>query len=67
MPTYLFKCEGCNGMRPFLTHEIPAGDADSKMPVTKYCPTCRTTTNWVRTVEERREVSDRRRGDRRDL
>jgi len=66
MPTYVFKCEGCGGHKPFLIHEGELPDPPGKNPVQKQCPTCRTLTNWTltfaerRTGRERRTTSDRR-------
>jgi hypothetical protein len=62
MPTYVLKCEGCNGHRPFLIHEGELPDPAAGKPIQKHCPVCRTTTNWTFAFPERREGRDRREG-----
>ena len=67
MPTYVMKCEGCGGQRPFLIHEGELPNPQSGQTVQKHCPVCRTTTNWAFAFAERRNDRDRRQGsDRRE-
>jgi len=71
MPAYVYvlKCEGCGQHRPFSVHEGELLVLDTKKPVERHCPTCRTMTNWVfaflkrRSRRERRIGSDRRRAE----
>ncbi len=61
MPTYIFKCEGCGGQKPFSIYEAEMAEFDGKKPIQKHCPTCRTMTNWMLAFQERRSGGDRRR------
>jgi hypothetical protein len=62
MPTYVMKCEGCGGHRPFLVHEGELPDPEGRTPIQKHCPVCRATTNWTMAFPERRDDRDRRQG-----
>lgn len=61
MLTYVFKCEGCGGNRPFPVPEAEASGVGNQ-PIRKHCPTCRTMTNWMVAFSERRLGQDRRMG-----
>ncbi len=64
MPAYVYvlKCEGCGQHRPFLVHEGELSALDTKKPIERHCPTCRTMTNWVFAFPERRSGRKRRSG-----
>jgi hypothetical protein len=64
MPAYVYvlKCEGCGQRRSLLIHEGELPALDSKKPVERHCPTCRTMTNWVFAFPERRSGRERRSG-----
>ena len=62
MPDYVLKCEDCGRHRPFLVHEHELPALDTKKPIEKHCPTCRTMTNWVFAFPERRSGRERRNG-----
>ncbi len=54
MPSHVFKCEGCDGHRPFLIYEMELIELQRKNPIQKYCQTCRAMTNWVAAFPEHR-------------
>jgi hypothetical protein len=60
MQTYIFKCEGCGGQKPYPIHEAEMAEIDERKPIYKHCPTCRTMTNWMLTSPDRRSGDDRR-------
>ncbi len=62
MPSYMFKCEGCGGARPFVLQENETRESVTRDGVRRHCPTCRTTTHWVIEFFERRAGADRRTG-----
>ncbi len=61
MQTYIFKCEGCGGQKPIPIQEAEMAEIDERRPIQKYCPTCRTMTNWMLAFPDRRSGSERRR------
>ena len=61
MQTYIFKCEGCGGQKPIPIQEAEMAEIDERRPIQKHCPTCRTMTNWMLAVPDRRSGSERRR------
>ena len=63
MPTYILKCEGCGGQKPFSIYEAEMAEIDERKPIQKNCPTCRTMTNWVLAFPDRRSGGDRRKED----
>ena len=60
MPTYIFKCEGCSGQKPFPIHEAEMAEIDERKPIQKHCPACRTMTSWMLAFPDRRSGADRR-------
>ncbi len=60
MPTFIFKCEGCGGQKPFPIHEAEMAEIDERKPIQKQCPTCQTMTNWMLVFPDRRSGGDRR-------
>ncbi len=60
MQTYILKCEGCGGQKPYPIHEAEMAEIDERKPIQKHCPTCRTMTNWMRAFPDRRSGGDRR-------
>jgi len=33
MPTYIFKCEGCGGQKPFSIYEAEMAEIDERKPI----------------------------------
>lgn len=62
MPSYVLRCEGCGGHKPFLVHEGETPELERNNPLQRHCPTCRTMTNWTLAFPERRAGRDRRSG-----
>ena len=67
MPTSLLICEGCGGRQTFFLDEASVEEMRNGKTVQKHCLRCRTTTDWVFALVDRRTGRDRRQGgDRRD-
>ncbi|MBI2819314.1 MAG: hypothetical protein HYX73_04975 [Acidobacteria bacterium] len=67
MPTTLLICESCGNRQSFFLDEAIVSELKSGKTVPKHCLRCRTTTDWVFALVDRRSGRDRRQGgDRRD-
>jgi hypothetical protein len=67
MPTTLLICESCGNRQTFFLDEGTVAELKTKKTVPKHCLRCRTTTDWVFAMVDRRTGRDRRQGgDRRD-
>lgn len=68
MPTTLLTCESCGNRQSFFLDEATVADLRTNhKTVPKHCLRCRTTTDWVFAMVDRRSGRDRRQGgDRRE-
>ena len=67
MPTTLLICESCGNRHSFFLDEASVKEMQGGKTTPRHCLRCRTTTDWVFALEERRSGGDRRRGsDRRE-
>jgi hypothetical protein len=60
MPTSVLSCETCGVHKPFIIYEEELAEVRNGRALSKHCPVCRTTTNWVFAFPERRSGRDRR-------
>jgi len=67
MPTTLLICESCGNRQSFFLDEATVVELKGGKTAPKHCLRCRTTTDWVFALVDRRSGRDRRHGgDRRD-
>ena len=67
MPTTLLICESCGNRQSFFIDEATVTEIKGGKTVPKHCLRCRTTTDWVFALVDRRTGRDRRQGgERRD-
>ena len=62
MPTYVLICKTCNIYKDFQVHAIELRNAPDGPIISKWCPMCLKTTEWIAAFQERRCGRDRRRG-----
>lgn len=62
MPTCLLVCESCGNRQTFFLDEMEVEEMRNGKTVPKHCLRCRTTTDWVFALVDRRSGRDRRHG-----
>jgi hypothetical protein len=63
MPTTLLICESCGNRQSFFLDEATVAELKDGKTAPKHCLRCRTTTDWVFALVDRRSGRDRRQGD----
>ena len=62
MPTTLLICESCGNRQAFFLDEATVEEIRQGKTVPKHCLRCRTTTDWVFALLDRRTGGARRQG-----
>jgi DNA-directed RNA polymerase subunit M/transcription elongation factor TFIIS len=62
MPTTLLTCESCGNRQTFFLDDASVKEMQGGKTTPRHCLRCRTTTDWVFTLMDRRSGRDRRQG-----